>query len=138
MKKGIPSFEDETLSNTRLENLRNISDTVRAKAFETVLEAQNGHLGGCSSSVELMTTLYFGGYLEYDPTNCKNPNRDVVLIRGHEGPLRYSVFSIIGFIEEEDLHTYRRFGSKLQGHEDMFKTPGVDISPNGSLGMLLS
>jgi transketolase len=138
MEKGIPNFEDETQSDTRLEQLRNISDTVRSKAFETVLEAENGHLGGCSSSTELMTTLYFGGYLEYDPNNSKNPNRDIVLIRGHEGPLRYSIFSIIGFIEEEDLHTYRRFGSKLQGHEDMFKTPGVDISPNGSLGMLLS
>jgi transketolase len=138
MENEIPSFEDETKSDNRLEQLRNISDIVRSKAFETVLEAKNGHLGGCSSSVELMTTLYFGGYLEYDPNNSKNPNRDIVLIRGHEGPLRYSIFSIIGFIEEADLHTYRRFGSKLQGHEDMFKTPGVDISPNGSLGMLLS
>lgn len=90
------------------------------------------------SSVELLTALYFGGIFKFDPNDDKNENRDRVLIRGHEGPLRYSIFSILNYINKDELLTYRSFASRLHGHEDMHETPGVDISPSGSLGMLLS
>lgn len=122
----------------KIERLKMISKYVRAKALETILDANNGHIGGNLSSVELLTTLYFGGLFNFDPENSKNQNRDRVLIRGHEGPLRYTIFSLLGFINPEELKTYRSLGSRLQGHEDMFETPGVDITPSGSLGMLLS
>ncbi|HVX92712.1 MAG TPA: 1-deoxy-D-xylulose-5-phosphate synthase N-terminal domain-containing protein [Candidatus Dojkabacteria bacterium] len=138
MGEGIPKFENETHNDQRLINLRNIADIVRARAFETILEADTGHLGGCSSSTELMTALYFGGYLDYDPLDAKNPDRDLVLIRGHEGPLRYTIFTMIGFLDRAELSGYRKFGTRLHGHEEMHETPGVDISPSGSLGMLLS
>lgn len=138
MTEYIPTIENESNGDEKLIELRYIADTVRARTFETILDADTGHLGGCSSSTELMTALYFGGYLKYDPTNSKDPNRDVVLVRGHEGPLRYTIFSMIGFLEKEELHGYRKFGSRLPGHENMLTTPGVDITPSGSLGMLLS
>ena len=122
----------------RLESLKKIASYLRTSALGTILSAQNGHIGGNLSSVELLTALYFGGYFKFDPNNPNNENRDRVLIRGHEGPLRYSIFSILGYIKPEELTTYRTLGSRLQGHEDMHETPGVDITPSGSLGMLLS
>jgi transketolase len=76
--------------------------------------------------------------LRYDPANPRHPNRDRVLVRGHLGPLRYSIFSLLGWVKEEELLTYRSLGSRLQGHEAMELVPGVDITPSGSLGMLLS
>ena len=138
MQHGDEVENTVSSGDERISTLENLADTIRARTFETILEANNGHIGGCSSSTELMTTLYFGGYLNYDPHDSKNLNRDIVLVRGHEGPLRYTIFSMIGYIEKEELRGYRRYGTRLHGHEDMFETPGVDISPSGSLGMLLS
>jgi len=131
----------ETLQITpefRLDLLTNLSHLVRKSAFETIKQADSGHLGGSSSSVELLVSLYFGGDFKFDPLNDKNADRDRVLIRGHEGPVRYPIFSLIGYINKKELSTYRQLGSMLQGHEDMDYTPGVDITPSGSLGMLLS
>ena len=122
----------------KIKKLESIAKYVRATALDTIMKAENGHIGGNMSSVELLTTLYFGGQFNFDPENPKNENRDRVLIRGHEGPLRYTIFSLLGYIEPEELDTYRKLGSRLQGHEDMHITPGVDITPSGSLGMLLS
>lgn len=118
--------------------LKAISTEVRLGAFETIKEANDGHLGSCSSSAELMTALYFGGILNYDALNPDHPDRDRVIIRGHVGPLRYKIFSILGWIDESELSTYRKLGSRLQGHESMNEMPGVDITPSGSLGMVLS
>lgn len=123
---------------TKEQALQVVATEIRKSVFETILNAQSGHLGGNSSSVELMTALYFGGFIKYDPEYSKNPMRDIVLVRGHEGPLRYKIFSLIGYIDPDELATYRKMGSRLQGHEDMELTPGVDISPSGSLGMILS
>lgn len=118
--------------------LEALCSEVRKGAFEIISQADNGHLGSCSSSVELMVSLYFGGVLHYDSENPKNPNRDRVLVRGHLGPLRYKIFSLLGWIKEDELSTYRQLGSRLQGHESMDMVPGVDITPSGSLGMVLS
>ena len=125
-------------SEEKIEELKRMSKYIRTTALETILEAYNGHIGGNLSSVELLTALYFGGNFNFDPMDSKNENRDRVLIRGHEGPLRYTIFSLLGYIDHDELKTYRSLGSRLQGHEDMFETPGVDITPSGSLGMLLS
>ena len=122
----------------RVKELERIAAYVRTTALGTILNAKNGHIGGNMSSVELLTALYFGGIFKFDPTNDKNENRDRVLIRGHEGPLRYTIFSLLDYIQSEELSGYRSFGSRLHGHEDMHETPGVDITPSGSLGMLLS
>ncbi|MDO8604279.1 MAG: transketolase C-terminal domain-containing protein [bacterium] len=124
--------------NLQDENLVVLSAKIRKSVFEVCLTAGNGHIGGSSGAVELLTTLYFGGILRYNPTDAQDSRRDRVLIRGHLGPVRYSIFSEIGFISKEELSTYRTFGSRLQGHEDHTATPGVDITPSGSLGMSLS
>lgn len=110
----------------------------RKGVFEICLNADNGHIGGSSSSVELFVALYFGGVLRFNPSNPGDPNRDRVLVRGHLGPLRYKIFSWLGWLKESELLTYRRMGSRLCGHENHLVTPGIDLSPSGSLGMILS
>ncbi len=120
------------------ENLANILKALRVNLLETIATAKTGHLGACTSSLELLGVLYFGNVLRYDSANPAHPDRDQVLIRGHVGPLRYNIFHLLGWLSQEEMAHYRRFGSRLAGHEDMFLTPGVDVSPSGSLGMLLS
>lgn len=122
----------------KIQLLETIVDWVRSMLFQVILHANSGHLGGSSSSTELMVALYFGGILKYDPKNPRDPNRDRVLVRGHLGPLRYSIFNLLGWVKEEELLTYRCLGSRLQGHESMESLPGVDITPSGMLGMGLS
>lgn len=120
------------------QELQNLSIYLREKVFEICVRSGSGHIGGNSSSVELMTSLYFGGILNYDPQDLRHPDRDRVLVRGHLGPLRYPIFTLLGEVSEEELTTYREFGSRLQGHEEHQQLPGVDLTPSGSLGMLLS
>ncbi|HLD90332.1 MAG TPA: 1-deoxy-D-xylulose-5-phosphate synthase N-terminal domain-containing protein [Patescibacteria group bacterium] len=136
-------MERLTINQTKIKEydkvvLSTLAIEVRKSVFDTIINANSGHLGGNSSSVELLTCLYFGGILKFDLNNSQNENRDRVLIRGHEGPVRYKIFSLMGLFPESELKTYRQFGSILQGHEDMHTTPGVDITPSGSLGMILS
>ena len=115
-----------------------LSMLARKGVFEICLAADCGHIGGSSSAAELFTVLYFGGVLRFNSSNPDDPRRDRVLVRGHLGPLRYKIFSWLGWIHENELSQYRRIGSRLHGHEDHRETPGVDLTPSGSLGMLLS
>lgn len=143
MKNGIekPNVHNRSESletDERVKDLEDIASFLRRDALETIVAANNGHIGGSLSSVELLTAMYFGGIFQFDTNDSKNPNRDKILIRGHEGPIRYPIFSLMGYIKRDELATYRKLGSRLQGHEDMHETPGVDVTPSGSLGMLLS
>ncbi len=118
--------------------LKTLSALARKGCFEICLAADHGHIGGSSAAAELFTVLYFGDVLRFNPKNPDDPNRDRVLVRGHLGPLRYKIFSWFGWLNENELGRYRRIGSRLHGHEDHLETPGVDLTPSGSLGMLLS
>jgi transketolase len=89
------------------------------------------------AAVELLSALYFGGVLRFDPADPRHPDRDRVLVRGHLGPLRYAIFSLLGWVDVGELPGYARLDSRLQGHETP-DLPGVDMGPSGSLGMLLS
>lgn len=127
-----------TISEFNDDELRVLSQLARKGCFEICLAADHGHIGGSSAAAELFTVLYFGGVLRFNPGNPYDPGRDRVLVRGHLGPLRYKLFSWFGWLDESELGSYRRLGSRLHGHEDHLETPGVDITPSGSLGMLLS
>jgi len=128
----------EILSPKQRGFLNQLSEYLRKASFQTIQTAKSGHLGACSSSAELLATLYFTGVLKFDPQNPNHPHRDLVLLRGHLGPLRYEIFSLLGWVKPEELATYRQFGSRMKGHESMKALPGVDITPSGSLGMILS
>jgi transketolase len=121
-----------------LEQFNKIVKLLKNNMFKTIDVAKTGHIGACCSSTELMAVLYFTDILRYDVNNPHHPDRDYVLVRGHLGPLRYNIFSLLGWLNSEEMTEYRKLGSRLCGHEDMHITPGVDITPSGSLGMLLS
>lgn len=110
---------------------------IRKNIVEMVYSAASGHPGGSLSITDVLTTLYFKE-LNVDVKDPKNENRDrVVLSKGHCSPALYATLAEKGFIPEEDLKTFRKIDSYLQGHPDMKKIPGVDMT-SGSLGQGLS
>ena len=105
--------------------------------MEGTYNAGSGHPGGSLSCADIMTYLYFVE-LKVDPANPKWEERDrFVLSKGHAAPALYSALALRGFFPREDIKTLRQIDSHLQGHPDMNKTPGVDIS-TGSLGIGVS
>ena len=112
---------------------------LRRMALKIIFEAGSGHPGGSLSATDLMTALFFGGILRYDPKNPKDPKRDRFLLsKGHASGIHYSVLAKAGFIAESDLSDYRKINSAkfLSGHGHP-KTPGIEIA-SGSLGQGLS
>ena len=125
------------MDEKRVIELSNIADKVRKNALTAVYSAQSGHPGGSLSSADIMTLLYFE-VMNIDPKNPKDPDRDrFVLSKGHCAPALYSVLAERGFLPVEDIKTFRKTDSYLQGHPDMNKVPGVDMS-TGSLGQGVS
>ena len=110
---------------------------VRMGIVESVYSAKSGHPGGSLSSADIMTYLYFAK-MNVDPANPTDPERDrFVLSKGHVSPCLYSVLANRGFFPVEELKTFRKVESRLQGHPSMRCTPGVDMS-SGSLGQGIS
>lgn len=125
------------MDEKRVIELSIIADKVRKNALTAVYSAQSGHPGGSLSSADIMTLLYFE-VMNIDPKNPKDPDRDrFVLSKGHCAPALYSVLAERGFLPVEDIKTFRKTDSYLQGHPDMNKVPGVDMS-TGSLGQGVS
>ena len=101
-------------------------------------EAASGHPGGSLSAVELVTALYFGGFLRYDPKNTEWPDRDrFILSKGHGVPVQYAALAEAGVFPVDELKTLRRIDSRMQGHPVLGATPGIEAS-TGSLGQGLS
>ena len=117
--------------------LEKISKEVRRGIIEEVYRAESGHPGGSLSIADILTVLYFN-VLNIDPTNSKWEDRDrFVLSKGHCSPALYSILANRGYFDKELLKTFRNLESNLQGHPDMNKVPGVDMT-TGSLGQGLS
>ena len=119
------------------EALKRRANNIRIGIIKAVYSAGSGHPGGSLSAAEILTMLYFNE-MNIDPDNPKMPGRDkFVLSKGHASPGIYSTLAERGFFPKEDLLTFRKIGSKLQGHPDMIKVPGVEMS-TGSLGQGIS
>ncbi|MCF0142103.1 MAG: transketolase [Parasporobacterium sp.] len=118
--------------------LKILANEVRKSIVTAVHAAKAGHPGGSLSSADILTYLYYEELKNIDPANPQKEDRDrFILSKGHAAPVLYSVLAEKGFFPKEDLLTLRQIGSHLQGHPDMHKTPGVDMS-TGSLGQGLS
>ena len=114
-----------------------IANKIRKNALTAVYSAKSGHPGGSLSIADVLALLYFE-IMNIDPKNPKNPDRDrFVLSKGHAAPALYSALALRGYFPVEDIPTFRHTGSYLQGHPDMNKVPGVDMS-TGSLGQGVS
>lgn len=110
---------------------------VRKNILKMIYTAQSGHPGGSLSAADMMTALYFHE-LNVDPENPGWDDRDrFVLSKGHVCPVLYTCLGMRGYFDEKELLTLRKEGSILQGHPDMKRCPGIDIS-TGSLGQGLS
>lgn len=117
--------------------LKKTANEVRKGIIKSTHAAKSGHPGGSLSAADVFTYLYFVE-LNVDSKNPKDENRDrFVLSKGHVAPGYYSTLAERGFFPKEDLLTLRHVGSYLQGHPDMKKIPGVDMS-SGSLGQGIS
>ena len=125
------------MNKKRATELAIISNKVRKNALTGVYNAKSGHPGGSLSVADVLTLLYFE-VMNIDPKNPKMPDRDrFVLSKGHTAPALYGVLAERGFFPAEDMATLRDINSYLQGHPDMNKVPGIDMS-TGSLGQGVS
>ncbi|MBA3046637.1 MAG: transketolase [Candidatus Thermoplasmatota archaeon] len=128
---------DETISKEKIVEMDEIARKVRRHIIQMIYEAGSGHPGGSLSAADVIVSLYFG-MMNHKPEDPKWPDRDrFVLSKGHAAPALYGCLAESGYFPIEELKTFRRIGSRLQGHPDMRKTPGVEAS-TGSEGQGLS
>jgi transketolase len=114
--------------------LEAITKRLRRNIVTATTAAGSGHPSSSLSMVEIISVLYFGGVLRYDPADPRNPDRDrFILSKGHGAPGLYAVLAEAGFFPVEDLMSLRKLGSPLEGHPNMCRLPGVEAS-TGSLG----
>ena len=120
-----------------VKDLKVTANNIRKSIIEEVYSAASGHPGGSLSAADTLTVLYFY-QMNIDPKDPKNENRDrFVLSKGHASPVLYATLAERGYFSKEELKSFRKLGSMLQGHPDMKGVPGVDMS-TGSLGQGLS
>jgi transketolase len=117
--------------------LKAMAAVIRCDIIEMITAANAGHPGGSLSAADIVTALYFR-VMRIDPTNPGWPDRDrFILSKGHACPVWYAALAERGYFDKSHLATLRRLNSILQGHPDMRKTPGIDMT-TGSLGHGLS
>ena len=122
---------------TKVEGLANIANDIRIEIIEQVYNANSGHPGGSLSCADILAVLYFN-QMNIDSENPNAKGRDrFVLSKGHCAPALYATLARKGYFDKELLKGFRKVESNLQGHPDMKKVPGVDMS-TGSLGQGLS
>jgi len=132
METNVKQKEDIIITELKL-----TANKVRKDIVKMITEAKSGHPGGSLSAVDVVTALYFN-VMRHNPENPKWEDRDrFILSKGHAAPLLYSVLAESGYFEVKELLTLRKLGSRLQGHPDMKRLPGIEIS-TGSLGHGLS
>ncbi len=118
--------------------LEDIARRLRRDIVTSTTAAGSGHPSSSLSMVEILTVLYFGGVLRYDPTAPDDAGRDrFILSKGHAAPGLYAVLAEAGYFPPDDLATLRALGSPLEGHPNMNRLGGVEAS-TGSLGQGLS
>jgi transketolase len=120
-------------SEELIQDLNAKAGQFRIQVLNMVYEHQTGHIGGAFSVAEILTALYFH-HLRIDPDNPTWTDRDrLVFSKGHACAMLYAVLAHRGFFPVEELKTFRALNSRLQGHPDRQKTPGVEV-PAGPLG----
>jgi transketolase len=120
-----------------VEELEQMAVTIRCDIIEMIATAKAGHPGGSLSATDIVTALYFR-VMNLDPKSPDWPDRDrFILSKGHACPVWYAALAERGYYDKVHLSTLRKLNSILQGHPDMRKTPGIDMTA-GSLGHGLS
>lgn len=125
------------ITDTKKKELEKISKEIRLDLLRMFSYGKAHHFGGSMSCVEMVASLYFYK-MNYSNELLNDVNRDrFIMSKGHTVPVQYVALSKLGVLAKEELKTIKQLGSRLQGHPDMGKTPGIE-APTGSLGMGLS
>ena len=120
-----------------IKDMQLIAKEIRKDIIEMIYRAKSGHPGGSLSITDIITVLYWKE-MNVDPANPKMPNRDrFILSKGHAAPALYGALMEKGYVDKKYVTELRKYGSPLQGHPDMKKLNGVEMS-TGSLGQGLS
>lgn len=126
----------ETRSD-EIATLQNKATEARRLIVQSIHTAKAGHLGGPLSAIDMLTALYFK-IMRVDPARPDWPDRDrFILSKGHSSIALYTTLALRGFLPVDELATFDQINSRLQGHPDLTKLPGLDMS-TGSLGQGLS
>ena len=116
-----------------IKELYRYSNHIRQESIRMVCEAKSGHLGGSLSEADILSALYFHA-MNIRPEEPDWEDRDRLLVsKGHACPSWYAALALRGYFPVEELKTFRKINSRLQGHPDMKKTPGVEMT-SGPLG----
>jgi len=122
---------------SNIKELKLMANTLRQHVLKMVYEAGSGHPGGSLGMADVFTVLYFN-YANLDPKKPNWGNRDrIVLSNGHICPIQYSAMAEARFFPVKELLTFRKVGSRLQGHPHNKSLPGIETS-SGPLGQGLS
>ena len=120
-----------------IQQLKETALEVRKDILRSTCIAGSGHPGGSLSATDILVCLYFYK-MKHNPKKPKDPNRDrFILSKGHAAPVLYSCLARSGYFPLKELETLRKIGSRLQGHPERTKLPGVEAS-TGPLGQGLS
>ena len=126
------------LSKPEIDELKVLAYENRKNIIDMVYSAQSGHIGGSLSACDILTVLFhkcMKNSCDAEDPNYQSRDR-FVLSKGHVSPIYYSILAQIGFIEKEELESFRKLGSRLQGHPSLM-CPGIEVA-TGSLGQGLS
>jgi len=128
----------EQITKKSFDELALIAKKLRLVVIDALYEAGSGHPGSSLSVMDLLVTLYFGGFLKYDPKNSQWEERDLFLLsNGHAVPALYAILAEAGYFDFNELNGLRKLGRGAQGHPKRDSLPGIEIS-SGSLGQGLS
>jgi transketolase len=120
-----------------LEDLELIADDMRIDIIKMLEVAGSGHSAGPLGLADIFTALYFD-VMKHDPKNPDWEDRDILILsNGHCAPVLYAAMAASGYFEKSELKTLRKFGSRLQGHPERTKLPGLETT-SGPLGCGLS
>lgn len=123
--------------NKTIQNLKDTALELRKDILRAITIPQSGHPGGSLSAIDIMVCLYFHK-MKHNPKKSEDPDRDrFILSKGHAAPALYSCLAKSGYFPLKELETLRKLGSRLQGHPERTKLPGVEAS-TGPLGQGLS
>jgi transketolase len=135
--KPPPRLTERAEGHPRIAELERWATVLRLDCVRMLAVAKSGHLDSSLSAADIVAALYYR-VLRHDPENPEWPARDrFVLCKGHAAPIQYSALAQHGYFPLEDLTGVRQIGAHLQGHPDMRRTPGIEVS-TGSLGQGLS
>ena len=122
-----------SVSPAQLIALKERANTIREDIIAMLVHAGSGHSAGSLDMADVFTALYFH-ILRHDPANPLWPERDrLILSNGHICPVRYAAMAEAGYFPRSELMTLRKFGSRLQGHPDRERLPGLETT-SGPLG----